>query len=111
MNGHWSDVFFNIAMSLIGGLVKAATSKNTRRKKLSRFVTSAIVGGFAGVMTYMLCSHFNWSWQMTSFATGIAGYMGDSILELFSEFLPKLLTGKITLEIKNIEKESKKDDE
>lgn len=109
MDGHWTDLFFNIAMSLIGGLVKAITSKNTRNKKLSKFITSAIVGGFAGVLTYMLCSHFKLSWQITSFATGIAGYMGDSILELFSEFLPKLLTGKLNIEIKNIEKEDKKE--
>lgn len=54
---------------------------------------------------------------MTSFATGVAGYMGDSILKIFSEFLPKLLTNRFNLQViesKQIDidkNENEKDDE
>lgn len=110
MNGHWSDLLLNLSISLMGGLVKALTS-GTKKKKYSHYVISAVIGGFAGVLTFMLCSEFNCSWQLTAFATGIAGYMGDSILQLFSEFLPKLLSGKINITIANMEKEKSKKDE
>lgn len=103
----WADLFFNLSISLVGGLVKCITSK-TGKKSLSRFICSAIVGGFAGLLTYMLCNSLNLNWQMTSFATGVAGYMGDSILSVFTDFLPKLLTGKLEIQIGN--KDSEKED-
>lgn len=111
MQGHWSDLLFNLSMSLIGGLVKALLTKSKKRKQLSKYISSAIVGGFAGLLTYMICNHFGLSWQMTSFATGVAGYMGESILDLFSTFLPKLLKGKFKIEIQAEDEESKEDDE
>lgn len=106
-NMHWSDLLFNLSISLLGGLVKSLTSK-TKKKGFAHFLTSAIIGGFAGLLTYMLCTSIGLSWQMTSFATGVAGYMGDSILELFSEILPKFLTGKFNIQISDTE-ESKED--
>ncbi len=111
MQGHWSDLLFNLSMSLIGGLVKALLTKSKKRKQLSKYISSAIVGGFAGLLTYMICNHFGLSWQMTSFATGVAGYMGESILDLFSTFLPKLLKGKFKIEIQAEDEESKEDNE
>lgn len=111
MQGHWSDLLFNLSMSLIGGLVKALLTKSKKRKQLSKYISSAIVGGFAGLLTYMICNHFGLSWQMTSFATGVAGYMGESILDLFSTFLPKLLKGKFKIEIQAEDEKSKEDDE
>lgn len=101
MNGtQWSDMFFNLSISLLGGLVKCLTS-GKKKKSFGHFAASAIVGGFAGLLTYMLCTNFGLGWQMTSFATGVAGYMGDSILELFSSFLPKLLSGKFKISIED----------
>ena len=101
MNGtQWSDLFFNLSISLLGGLVKCLTS-DRKKKGFGHFAASAIVGGFAGLLMYMLCMNFGFSWQMTSFATGVAGYMGDSILELFSSFLPKLLSGKFKISLED----------
>ena len=104
----WSDLLFNLSISLLGGLVKCLTAP-TRKKNLAHFITSAVIGGFAGLLTYMVCTNFGLSWQMTSFATGVAGYMGDSILELFSNFLPKMLQGKFNIQITAEDKESKDD--
>lgn len=109
MQGHWSDLLFNLSMSLIGGLVKALLSKSKKKKNLGRFITSAVVGGFAGLLTYMVCNHFGLSWQMTSFATGVAGYMGESILDLFSEILPKFLEGKFKIVIDSSEDNEEKE--
>lgn len=92
------DLLFNLSISFVGGLIKAFLSK-VKKKGLSYFFISAMVGGFAGLLTYMLCTNFKLSWQMTSFATGVAGYMGDSILQLFSEILPKFLAGKFNIQI------------
>lgn len=101
----WSDLLFNLSISILGGLVKSVTSK-TKKKGYARFIISAMVGGFAGLLTYLLCTHFNCSWAITSFATGVAGYMGDSILEVFSNFLPKLLAGKLKIEISGVNEKS-----
>lgn len=111
----WSDLLFNLSISFFGGLIKSAVAK-TEKKTWTFFFVSAMVGGFAGLLTYMLCTSFKLSWQMTSFATGVAGYMGDSILRTFSEILPKFLTGKFNIQIssndnneenKNTNKENK----
>lgn len=94
----WSDLLFNLSISFFGGLIKSVTTK-IKRKTWTYFFASALVGGFAGLLTYMLCTSFNLSWQMTSFATGVAGYMGDSILKIFSELLPKILTNRLNLQV------------
>lgn len=94
----WYDLLFNLAISFFGGLIKSITTK-VEKKTWTYFFASAVVGGFAGLLTYMLCMSFGLSWQITSFATGVAGYMGDSILKVFSDFLPKLLAGKFNIQI------------
>ena len=95
------DLLFNLSFSFFGGVIKSITSKKTN-KSWKFFFASAIVGGFAGLLTFMLCSTFKFSWQMTSFATGVAGYMGDSILKIFSGFLPKILTKHFNIEVKEV---------
>ena len=82
-------------------------SSKVKEKTWTYFFASAVVGGFAGLLTYMLCNSFNLSWQMTSFATGVAGYMGDSILKVFSEILPNFLSGKFNIQISNVENKEK----
>lgn len=64
----WYDLLFNLSFSFFGGLIKSITSKK-ENKKWTFFFVSAVVGGFAGLLTFMLCTSFNLSWQMTSFAT------------------------------------------
>ena len=86
----WYDLLFNLAISFFGGLIKSITTK-VEKKTWTYFFASAVVGGFAGLLTYMLCTNFGLSWQITSFATGVAGYLGDSIFIVFSFFLQKLL--------------------
>lgn len=102
----WSDLIFNLSISFFGGLIKSITTK-VKQKTWTYFFASAVVGGFAGLLTYMLCNSFNLSWQMTSFATGVAGYMGDSILKVFSEILPNFLSGKFNIQISNVENKEK----
>lgn len=106
-NMQWPDLLFNLSISLFGGLVKSITAK-TSKKSFSKFFASALVGGFAGLLTYMLCNGLNLNWQITSFATGVAGYMGDSILSVFTEFLPKLFSGKLNIQISSEETNKKK---
>lgn len=105
-NIQWYDLLFNLAISFFGGLIKSVISK-VEKKTWSYFFASAVVGGFAGLLTYMLCTNFGLSWQITSFATGVAGYMGDSILQVFSDFLPKFLSGKFNISIKEIKPDEK----
>ena len=103
----WSDLLFNLSISFFGGIIKSITSK-AKQKTWTYFFASAVVGGFAGLLTYMLCTNFGLSWQMTSFATGVAGYMGDSILKVFSEFLPKLLAGRFNIQINDTQNNKSK---
>ena len=97
----WFDILFNLSLSFFGGLVKSMTSKEA--KTLEGYVCSAIVGGFAGLLTYMLCANFDMNVYMTGFATGIAGYMGDSILNVFSKILPNFFAGKFNISIEENE--------
>jgi len=92
------DLIFNICLAFLGGTVKLLTS-NLKHKTLHKYIASAIIGGFAGLLTYCLCINFNMNNYMTAFATGIAGYMGDSILNLFSKILPKIFSGKLSIKI------------
>lgn len=103
----WADLIFNLSISFFGGLIKSITSK-VEHKEWTYFFVSAIVGGFAGLLTYMLCTNFGMSWQMTSFATGVAGYMGDSILKVFSEILPKILTKHLDIKVTDIDNNDSK---
>lgn len=101
----WYDLLFNLAISLFGGLVKTLTSEE--QKNFSKFLASAVVGGFAGLLTYMICSNFGLSWQITSFATGVAGYMGDTILDFFSKLIPKFISGKFNIKIEEKDEDKK----
>ena len=100
---HLADLLFNLCLAFFGGTVKLLTS-NLKHKTWTKYMASAITGGFAGLLTYCLCINFNMNVYMTAFATGIAGYMGDSILNLFSKVLPELLKNKININIDNNEK-------
>lgn len=97
----WADLIFNLSISFFGGLIKSFTSK-VEHKDWTYFFISAVVGGFAGLLTYMLCTNFGMSWQMTSFATGVAGYMGDSILKIFSDIVPKIFSKHLDIKISDI---------
>lgn len=103
---HLADLIFNVCLAFFGGAVKLLTS-NLKHKTLSKYVASAVIGGFAGLLTYCLCINFNMNVYMTAFATGIAGYMGDSILNLFSQVLPKMFEKKININIENEKKGGK----
>ena len=70
------------------------------------------VSGFAGLLTAFICHEMNLSWQLTAFATGIAGHMGGMAI-LFFEELFKHHYSKIPLigKIGNNEKRRKTDDQ
>lgn len=93
-----SDILFNISISVFGGLVKLLTSK-TKHKSFSKYVSSALVGGFAGLLTYFLSKSLKASPEIIGFASGVAGYMGDSILELFTNILVGLVKNKFKIVI------------
>ena len=103
---HWSVLILYLYISFFGVIIKSITT-NVEQKTCTYFFASAVVGGFAGLLTYMLCNSFNLSWQMTSFATGVAGYMGDSILKVFSEILPNFLSGKFNIQISSVDNKEK----
>ena len=99
---NFTDFIFNIALAIFGGFVKLLT-ENSKHKTLRKYVASAIVGGFAGILTYLICQYFNWNIYLTAFATGVAGYTGDSILNFFSSIIPLIFKKKINIEIENKE--------
>ena len=103
---HIADLVFNVCLAFFGGAIKLLTSK-LKHKTLGKYIASAVIGGFAGLLTYCLCINFNMNVYMTAFATGIAGYMGDSILNLFSRILPELLKNMISINIENNKEEKK----
>ena len=96
------DMIFNLSISLIGGIVKTIASDGTE-KSFQTFLCSAIIGGFAGLLTCFICMEFNMSWSATSFACGIAGFMGDSILNVFSKIVEKIMNRKMGLPTKDDE--------
>ena len=69
------------------------------------------VSGFAGLLTAFICHEMGMSWQITAFATGVAGHMGGMAIQ-FCEELFKHHFNKLPL-FRNIgnEKRRKTDDQ
>lgn len=105
---HLTDLLFNLCLAFIGGAIKLLRS-NLKRKTLGKYIASAITGGFAGLLMYCLCIKANMDIYLTAFATGMAGYMGDSILNFFSQILPNIIKKIFNIDFDfNIDDDNKK---
>ena len=72
-------------IAFMGGVVKIITEgQQLVMKSLTTFVAGGFVGVFAGMVTYFVCRHFQIDEYLTVAFTGLAGYMGAPLLELFA---------------------------
>ena len=71
------DSLYGIFLAFTGGLV-VALNKLAAGEYTSRWgvVADLVASGFAGVMVYTLCRHFEAPFMLSAFLTGMAGHAG-----------------------------------
>ena len=95
-------------VAFMSGVVKTITEgQELVLKSFTRFLAGGLVGVFAGMVTYFVCRHFEISEHLTVAFTGLAGYMGVPLLELFSFILKRTILGLFGFHIMDEENENK----
>jgi hypothetical protein len=90
--GYVLEVVINTLLAAVGGVVKSlveAESRNGPPPKLTRFIVSAIVSMFVGVIVFVLCKNFEVPIYLTAGLTALAGYMGAPVLDLLARIAQK----------------------
>ena len=81
-------------IAFMGGVVKIITEgQDLVMKSLTSFVAGGFVGVFAGVLTYFICKHFSVDEYLSIVFTGLAGYMGAPLLEVFAIIAKRTMVG------------------
>jgi uncharacterized membrane protein HdeD (DUF308 family) len=89
-----TEIVIHGLMAFIGGIVKTITeSQENVKKSFTTFAAGGIIGIFAGMVTYFICKHFAIDEYLAVTFTGLAGYMGAPLLDLFSAVTKRLILG------------------
>lgn len=90
----WYTYILVLLVSMFGGFVrwlnKIRQSQAITWWAIADLIIGLITSGFAGFLTYLLCTSLNISLELTTFFIGNAGFMGILALEYFQEPLKKL---------------------
>lgn len=88
------DLLIHGLIAFMGGVVKIITEgQELVMKSFTSFIAGGFVGVFAGVLTYFVCKHFEMDEHLTVVFTGLAGYMGAPLLELFAMIAKRTMIG------------------
>ena len=74
------DLLLIGALAVFGGIARVAMSPKKPRTACELFLT-LVVSGFSGVVMYKLLCAYDVSPDLTAAASGIAGVLGDDLLE------------------------------
>ena len=88
------DLIIHGLIAFMGGVVKIITEgKELVMQSLTSFFAGGVIGVFAGMVTYFVCKHFELGEYLTVAFTGLAGYMGTPLLEVFSTIMKRTILG------------------
>ena len=76
---HVVDCIVILFLSLFGGAARAALT-SPREKSLGMIISSLIVAGFAGILSWQVLTYFDFPQQAQAAGAGIAGLLGDDLL-------------------------------
>lgn len=88
--------FFLLGLAIWGGTVNYLT--RIKHGKVEKFSFAELVGewtisGFAGVLTFYICSEMALSWNMTAFFSGISGHLGGRAIYIFENYFKAKVPG------------------
>ena len=79
-----------LIISVWGGTVRYISDiKRGNKPSFISWLSEACISGFVGIITAMLCSHYNLDFLLTSAITGIAAHNGTRTLFVLAEILKK----------------------
>lgn len=77
---------------MVGGVVQELA--HGKQYSVIKMLIGAIIGAFAGIIAFCVCSHFFMEDSLTAAVTGMAGYMGAPLLDTISRYLKKVIKNK-----------------
>lgn len=87
---------FLLGLAIWGGTVNYLT--RIKQGKVEKFSFAELVGewtisGFAGVLTFYICSELELSWNMIAFFSGISGHLGGRAIFIFENYFKSKVPG------------------
>jgi uncharacterized membrane protein YeiH len=79
------ELVINVILSGTGGIIRKLIEQENNPKlrvPTSRYIVSAIISLFVGLIVFLMCKNFNVSMYLTAGMTALSGYMGSPILDL-----------------------------
>lgn len=85
-----------VLMTVWGGLVTYMLRVHKEKKAflLRDALKQLVVSGFVGMLTMLLCWHFQLPVPAAGFMAGMSGYMGSKTLDLFESRASKFFGGE-----------------
>lgn len=91
-NYTWITYAWVFGFAMLGGLVsflRKVKNGHARAWNLVEFIGEIVTSAFAGVLTFYICQHYEFSQLLTAAAVGIAGHMGSRALFRLEGFFTK----------------------
>jgi uncharacterized membrane protein YeiH len=79
------ELVINVILSGTGGIIRKLIEQENNpnlRVPTSRYIISAIISLFVGLIVFLMCKNFHVSMYLTAGLTALSGYMGSPILDL-----------------------------
>ncbi|MDR0949769.1 MAG: phage holin family protein [Lachnospiraceae bacterium] len=88
----FTELLINVLLSGTGGIIRKLIEQENNENhhiKTSRYIISAIVSLFVGLIVFFLCKSFEVSSYLTAGLTALSGYMGSPLLDLLVRRITK----------------------
>jgi hypothetical protein len=86
------ELLINVVLSGAGGIIRKLIEYENNTKieiGTSRYIISAIISVFVGLIVFFMCKNFNVSIYLTAGLTALSGYMGSPLLDLLVRKIAK----------------------
>jgi uncharacterized membrane protein YeiH len=86
------ELVINVILSGTGGIIRKLIEQENNPKlrvPTSRYIVSAIISLFVGLIVFLMCKNFHVSMYLTAGLTALSGYMGSPILDLLLRIIAR----------------------
>ena len=98
MTINFIEIFINLTLAFLGGLVKKISDLDRNpevKPAFAYYIVGSLTSMFVGIVVYFLCKNFNISPFLTAGLTSLSGYMGTPVLDLLSNLAQKIIIKKV----------------
>lgn len=89
------SILIHAFLALVAGIIKDLNVAMKEGFKPLKMICNGIISSFVGIVVFFLCMSLGTDNYLTAFFTSIAGWMGGSLMDFFSDLLKKYLSRKI----------------